>query len=227
MQAPAMEQVIFCGGAAVSRAAPAFVAACRPPLGGADRRPPLPPPGGPLRPLREQGRAPAAAGRRPSIRRGGRSTTPMGASSRSRSRSTPPRPCRRISRIRRRPPRRSPASSVSTRQAGAPLAARPRFRLGGAQARSAGRREDPRTGAPRHPLPPREQALLPDARAGGPGARLRRHRQPGLAGLELVYDKEISGKPGRAHPAARRPPRHGGRPRASRPPTPSRGTTST
>ncbi len=32
----------------------------------------------------------------------------------------------------------------------------------------------------------------------------------GLAGLELLYDREITGKPGRAHGAARRPARHGG-----------------
>ncbi len=48
----------------------------------------------------------------------------------------------------------------------------------------------------------------------------------GLAGLELVYDREITGKPGQRTVLRDARQRHGGGARTSPPPSRSRGTTS-
>ena len=122
-------------------------------------------------------------------------------------------PCRRRSRTRRPRPRRLAGAvpGLDAARLARQLAQRPRVRLGGAQARPAGGREGarPERSAGIYFLP-REQALLPHGRAGRPGARLRRHRQPRprrpRAGLRPRGRRQAR----QAHRAARRPPRHRG-----------------
>ena len=146
-----------------------------------DRGPPLPAAGRcATTHYARQGASASSSASSSSIRRAARSTTPAAGSSPSRSRSTRRTRCRRRSRTRRRrraPPGAAPRSS--TRASSPSAGARPRVRLGGAQARSAQVAAAMRAlDLPGIYFLAGEQALLPDARAGGPGARLRRHRQP-------------------------------------------------